>query len=131
MQPNRNRKPLNIWLCIATLVVLNLFVAIFVHPFPIWSVIADVFMVLTVVQYNRDIKKKEKTDNEIIEDERTIHNRRKYNHILLFWSIIIVMAVLAIMLLLGIKYVSIENLILAFCIILLGGFTFNSYLSKK
>ncbi|MGG1482115.1 hypothetical protein ABE402_14620 [Bacillus smithii] len=128
MQPNR--KPLNIWLCIATLVVLNLIVAIFEHPFPIWSLFADVFMVLTVVEYNRDIKKKI-TDNEVMEDERTIDNRKKYNQILLFWSIIIVMAVLAIMLLLGIKYVSIENIILAFCIILLGGFTFNSYLSKK
>ena len=125
-----NRKPLSIWLCVATLVVINLLVAIFEHPFPYWTIPGDIVMLLGVFRYNMKMKQMG-TENEIIDDERTIQNRNRYNQIFLFWFIIIVLVVLSILLLNGIKSVSIENMILAFCIILLGGFTFNSYLSKK
>ena len=128
MQPNR--KPLNIWLCIATLVVFNWSLPFLNTLSPNLVSICGCIHGFDNCRIQRDIKKKI-TDNEVMEEERTINNRKKYNQILLFWSIIIVMTVLAIMLLLGINYVSIENIILAFCIILLGCFTFNSYLSKK
>ncbi|MGE8006179.1 hypothetical protein [Lysinibacillus sp. NPDC093216] len=129
MQTNR-KKPISIWLSVATLVVINLFVALFEHPYSYGNIPMSIIMLFGVIRYNMKIKQMD-TENEIIEDERTIQNRNRYNQILLFWSIIIVLAVLAILLLNGIKSVSIEHIILAFCIILLGGFTFNSYLSKK
>gem|GEM_PF-3441160 len=129
MQSNR-KKTVNIWFAVATLVVLNLFVALFEHPYSYINIPISIIMLLGVIRFNMKIKQME-TENEIIEDERTIQNRNRYNQNLLFWSIIIVLAVLAILLLNGIKFVSIEHIILAFCIILLGGFTFNSYLSKK
>jgi len=127
---NYKRKPINIWLCIATVIVINIFVAIFEHPFPIWSLVGDVVMIFVVWEYNRDLKKQE-DDDEVVEDERTIENRKKYNRIFLFWIMIFVIAALGVMAVLGIKSVSIEDMILALCILLLGGFTLTSYLSRK
>ncbi|AEP00146.1 hypothetical protein Bcoa_0928 [Heyndrickxia coagulans 36D1] len=44
---------------------------------------------------------------------------------------IFVIAALGVMAVLGIKSVSIEDMILALCILLLGSFTLTSYLSRK
>ncbi|AEP00145.1 hypothetical protein [Heyndrickxia coagulans] len=71
MPSNYKRKPINIWLCIATVIVINIFVAIFEHPFPIWSLVGDVIAIFGVWEYNTDLKKQE-DDDEVVEDERTM-----------------------------------------------------------
>lgn len=83
MPSNYKRKPINIWLCIATVIVINIFVAIFEHPFPIWSLVGDVIAIFGVWEYNRDLKKQE-DDDEVVEDERTIENRKNITEYFFF-----------------------------------------------
>ncbi|MFJ8102539.1 hypothetical protein [Lysinibacillus sp. NPDC096212] len=55
MQTNR-KKPISIWLSVATLVVINLFVALFEHPYSYGNIPMSIIMLFGVIRYNMKIK---------------------------------------------------------------------------